>query len=146
MNNEHKGEVSFEAGGTSYVMRRSWNSICELEGLTGQGFVSLMTEFTSWGPPLDAKGKPKKETAAEQEARISKIRGTTLRAVFCSMLRDQRPDFTLRQAGDLLDELGVPRVFELITLASDRGSSPEMKGGNPTAKPNGLSPSVSTPN
>jgi len=135
MDNVHKGEVSFEAGGASYVMRRSWNSICELEGLTGQGFYALSMELASWGPPLDANGKPKKETSAQVEARVRKIRGSTLRAVFCSMLRDRRPEFTLREAGDLMDELGTDRTLELVMQAFERGN-PESKGENPT-KPNG---------
>ena len=130
MNNEHKGEVTFDVAGESYVMRRSWNSICELEGLTGRGFYTLSMELASWGPPVE-RGKPKKESAAEVNARMDRIRGSTLRAVFCAMLRDERPGMTLREAGDLMDALGTEKVIEFVMLAFERGNPAETKGARP---------------
>jgi len=119
------------------VIRHSWNAMCEFEGLSGQGFYAMAKELTAWGPPADAKGKPKKETPEQVEQRIGRIRGTTLRAVFCAMLRDERPGMTLREAGDLMDELGVSRVFELVNLAFERGKFAESKDARPTIAPNG---------
>ena len=142
MNNEHRGDVAFEVDGKAYAIRRSWNSICELEGLTGQGFYTLSMELAAWGPPLDAKGRPKKETEQEMRQRMGRIRGSTLRAVFCAMLREQVPDISLREVGDMMDELGTPKVLELVMLAFERGNPAETKGERPTQaaatdKPNG---------
>jgi hypothetical protein len=148
MNNEQRGEVTFDVAGVPYMLRRSWNSICELEGLTGRGFYAMMAELQTWGPPLDKNGKPKIETAEQSAQRAAKISVSTLRAVFCAMLRDHKPELSLRQAGDLMDAIGIEKTIEHVMTAFARGTTPETKGENPPPLPakhqNGASEAIAS--
>jgi hypothetical protein len=81
-----KGEVSIEADGTRYTLVYSVNAICELEDRLGEGVAALAN--------LGANGK----------------RFKTIRTVFLCGLLDHHPDLTEKDAGRIIDAVGIDKV------------------------------------
>lgn len=132
MANAHKGEVEFTADGKAYFLRFSTNAVCELEEVTGLGANAISRELGAWGPPVDGKGKPKAETAEQATARLDRVRVTLVRQVFWASLRDRHPDVTIKEAGDLMAEIGgMTEALELLNQAFVRAQPPETKGARP---------------
>lgn len=92
MGNKNRGEVSFEASGKTWTMKVGTSAMCEIEAATGKSIAEV-------GQAL----------GNQQTATI-----TLLRAVFWGALQDQHEGTTLKEAGSLMDEVGVQRVGELI--------------------------------
>lgn len=137
MANRQKGEVAFTAAGKSYRLRFSTNALCELEDITGRGVTDVMLELASWMPPTDDKGKPIEESPDQMKARASKMRMGFVRDVFCAGLRDQNPDINVKEAGDLIQDVGgMIRVMDLINSAFAAGFDTGKKPRPP--KPDSL--------
>ena len=95
MANPHKGELEFDVGNRPYKLSFSINALCELESLLGDGVTQIAMLMTD----------------------PSKLKLTTMRALFWSGLRDHHGDITIAQAGDLMDRIGLVKVSELVTKA-----------------------------
>jgi len=130
MANPHRGEVGFEAGGVSYVLRFSINAICELENLLNRGFLDITDEMATWSPPAGADGKPKSETVLETVDRLRRIRAGTVRAVFWASLRDSRKDITVDQVGDLIETPEIGGMMGALLLISR-----SLAAAQPPARP-----------
>lgn len=92
-----KGEVSIEADGKRYVLVYSTNAICELEDRLGDGVAALAN--------LASSGK----------------RFKTMRTVLLCGLLDHHPELTEKDAGRIIDAMGVAKadaaVGEAFALA-----------------------------
>ena len=132
MANRQKGEVAFTAAGKSCKLRYSTNALCELEDITGRGVTDVMLELASWVPPTDDKGKLLEETQEQMQARGRKMRLSFVRDVFCAGLRDQLPDITVKEAGDMIQEIGgMMRAMDLINSAFAAGFDTGKKARPP---------------
>lgn len=135
MANPHKGEVSFDVDGVTYTLHYSTNAYCELEDLLGRGFGDIAMEMQSWSPPLGPDKKPLPETAEVAQKRIGKIKLSLMRAVFWAGLRDRHPDITVRQAGDLMSDMGGGGpVMEQVSRAM-AAAMPDEAAGAGDARP-----------
>jgi hypothetical protein len=94
MANKQRGEVGFELDGVNYTLRFSTNAMCELEDATGVPVLQLANSL--------------------QDERSVSIK--TLRAMFAAGLSDTS-DISIKEAGDIIDGLGIPRAGELIGQA-----------------------------
>lgn len=112
MANRHRGEVGFECGGKSYVLRYSTNSLCDLEGLLNKDIISI----------------------SELMSKTATLRMSTVRAVFWAGMLDQNPDITIREAGELMTELGYARSLELVGQALG-AAFPDTNKGTADASP-----------
>lgn len=92
MANPLKGEVPITIGGTSYVLKLSYNALCDVEQSMGQKAPEIIREVGtgSW---------------------------TAARALFCAALRHSKPDLTLEQAGELIQSMGMKASTEALTNA-----------------------------
>jgi hypothetical protein len=93
--NKNRGEVSFEANEKSYTMRFSANALCELEDVLNMGVNDV----------------------AEQMSKPKNLRIKTVRGIFWAGLRDYHPEITIQQAGELIQDITLPRCLELIGKA-----------------------------
>ncbi|HEU4986863.1 MAG TPA: GTA-gp10 family protein [Rhizobiaceae bacterium] len=105
MANRHRGEVSFDAAGKTWTMRLSTNALCELEDALGSGVDAI---GTSMADPRSAKVK-------------------TLRLIMWASLTDHHEGVTVRQAGELIDEIGLDTAMGLVQKAF-AAMQPEAKG------------------
>lgn len=84
MPNPHKGDVELKAGDATYVLRYSIDAICSLESELDKGFPAIAAEM----------GDP------------GKMRLSVVRQVLFAGLRENHPDITLKQAGELIVTAG----------------------------------------
>lgn len=99
-----KGEVRFEVEGTAYRLVLDFNALCDLDEV----MPGLM------------------DGAAEV-----KMTPRTIRAVFAAGLGKHHPDMNERDAGDLIQALGVERAGEIVAEAF----ASSFGGGEGTASP-----------
>lgn len=92
MANREKGEVSFDAQGKTWTLRYSTNALCELEEATGHGAIEL----------------------ANSMADETKIRISDLRYMLWAGLTDKHDGITVKEAGRLMDALGMDKAGPLI--------------------------------
>ncbi len=90
MGNRQKGEVGFEADGKPYTLVFSINALCELEDRMGEA-VSGIDSLAS-----------------------SRKRFRTIRTVFLCGLLDHHPELTEREAGRIIDAIGIERADALV--------------------------------
>lgn len=115
MANKHRGEVSLQALGQTWKLRFSTNSLCELEEQAGEPLQSLAGKMDN-----------------PETARIG-----TLRAILWAGLLDNHEGITLRQAGDIIDDLGtadagakIGEAFQLAFPEADgKANPPRAKAG-----------------
>lgn len=93
MSNPHRGEVSFDADGTSYTLHFSTNALCELEAELDLGLMQIAALL----------GKPDKLTMRH------------VRLLFWAGLRDRHEGVTLTDAGRIMDAIGP---LEAIGIAA----------------------------
>ena len=110
MGNAIKGEVSFEAGGRTYVLVYSIDALCALE-------ERLDISVTEIG---QAMGKT--------------MRLGFLRALFWAGLRERQPEVTEKAAGELIPLIGADALAPLLTEAFAK-AFPTPEGGAPQADP-----------
>lgn len=92
MANRERGEVSFEADGTSWTMKIGTGAMCEIEEKTGKGIAEVGALLSD----------PK-------TASIS-----MMRAVFWGSLITHHKGTTIEKCNELIDELGMAKTAELI--------------------------------
>lgn len=95
MSNPHKGTVTFEADGGTFTLKLSTNALVELEQALGSG--------------IDTIG------AMMADQSMAKLK--TLRLMFWAALTDHHEGMTLKDAGDLIDAIGVVRAGDLVMEA-----------------------------
>lgn len=105
MANPLKGEVEFEAGGETYVLLLDFNALCELE-----------TEVPGL---MDGTAEIKSPSA--------------IRAVVHAGLAAHHPALSLRDAGNLINMIGLEAAGDLVSR-SFAGSFP-ASGGEEPARP-----------
>jgi hypothetical protein len=98
MANAEKGEASFEFEGKSYTFVLSINALCELEDLLGQRINDTLAKL----------GNPN----------ASDLR--TMRAMLWAGLREHHPDVTLKQAGVMLQKMGLAGITALLNKGIER--------------------------
>ena len=113
MANKQKGEVKFVAAGQHYVLRFSNNALCELEDATGRGALEVAADLQGAGDDN------------------TKIRFKTVRTLFWAGLTDHHPDLTEKDAGNILQDLGLEKAFPLI------GEAFQLVFGGDNAEPDG---------
>lgn len=89
MANPLKGEVEFPAGETTLVLCFTSNALVEVETITGKDIITVLAEWQQ-SPAM-----------------------APLRALLWGALRKHRPELSLLDAGDLIDEIGPARMEEL---------------------------------
>lgn len=107
MANKERGEVTLKAGDTTYVLRLTFNGICDLEQV------------------LDM-------TSAEIDVLVrnpTAVRSAHWRAILWACLRDKHSDLELEDAGRIIDEAG-PEVAVKAIYDALRTSQPEKKAGS----------------
>lgn len=114
MANPHLGEVEFEAGGVPYTLRFSIDALCALEEKSGKGFPSLCTELSDPG----------------------KVSLSLMRMMVWAALRDDKPDLTLRDAGELIiGGGGMQAMMVKLTRAIELAFPQEASGKARPRKP-----------
>lgn len=106
MSDTLRGEVVREIGGEIYRFKMSFNAMCDLEEVTGKTLA---------------------EVVAEMEINPSI---TTMRALFWAALQEHHAGFTIKDVGDLMQELGAAfgDLAEAIFAAADFVSGEEEDG------------------
>lgn len=119
MANAQRGEVGFEAGGRSYTMCFSINSLCEMEDVLGTGVHEFCRQLVA-----------------------GDVRLTTIRAAFWAGLREHHPDVSLTDAGNLIHAVGgAERALSLLgdalslAFPSDNGAAPRPRVGRDRGTP-----------
>lgn len=115
MANRETGGVDFTANGKTYTLRFSTNALCELEDATGKGAIAVAEEMNS----------------------PNNVRIKTLRAMFWAGLTDCHEGITIRDAGDIMGEIGVdkagPLIGEAFQAAFPDAEAGETEKGKPKA-------------
>ena len=93
--NPHKGEVDFDANGQRWRLVYSFNALCALEEKAGKGFPELSASLSD----------------------SSKLRLADIRTVLWAGLVDNHPSVTIKQAGDIIGDIGAGKVIELFNKA-----------------------------
>ena len=123
MANPSKGEVALEAGGKAYKLCFSANALCELEDALDM--------------PIEQIG------VALSDPKLRRIK--TVRACLWAGLTEFQPDITIKQAGEIVQELSLVKamvlVGEAMTLAFPEQASgvpdPQTPGGPKAASGTG---------
>lgn len=87
-----RGRVTFEVAGREYALRFTTNRLCQLEEDSGVAFVEFLRKFE------------KKETFMLKDLR-------------CLIRAGLEGEFTLEQAGDLIEQLGITEARRLAFVA-----------------------------
>lgn len=90
MANDIKGEVGFDAGGKSYIIKFSTNAICEAENILRKSIVAIMAEI-EWV--------------------------SVRRVLLWAALLPKQPGTSLEVAGEIMDALGPKKSVEVLTDA-----------------------------
>ncbi|WP_315920440.1 hypothetical protein [Mesorhizobium sp. SP-1A] len=106
MANRERGEVAFDALGQSWTLKLGTNAMCEIEDATGKTFSEVG------------------ELMGDQKRVTIKL----MRTVFWGALREQHEDVTIKQAGAVIDDIGMQEAGRLIGEAF-QAAMPEQKEG-----------------
>jgi len=113
MANKHRGELAFEVEGKNYTLCYSTNALCEMEG-------ALDVSISEIGAMLGDVGKMKMKT---------------VRAVLWAGLTDRHAGITIKQTGEIVDAISMPRAIELIGEAFKLSFGEGRAAGNGVADP-----------
>jgi len=105
MANAMRGEVPLKVGDQTYTLLLSINALCELESETGVPVPQL----------------------AESLNKPENVRLTTVRAIVWAALQERHPKVTLKDAGAIIHEAGLPAVMDAIGQAF-QSAFPEATG------------------
>lgn len=106
-----RGKVTFKAAGQDYVLRFTTNRLCELEEEAGESIMAICAKME------------------DPEA----VKFTDLRRIFRAGLVG---DFTLAEAGDILDQIGVAQGLVLASEAMAAAFDiSDQKPGDTQGKP-----------
>ena len=129
MANPHKGELTFEADGTTYTLHYTHDALVELEDQLDRGIISIVSELERW-------------TKDPELVRLSMVR-----AIFWAGLHDHHPEIDIKAAGELITKAGGLMVV-LAMAGEGLGRAfgvPEMKGSRPPKRAkNGIGKSSSS--
>lgn len=108
MANPHRGEVALTVGDREYKLSFSVNALCELEdalALPVAKIVNLLNDPEN-------------------------IRLSTVRTIIWASMRDHHEDVSVKDAGTIATEAGIPAVMEKIGAAMQLAfpDAPEAKG------------------
>lgn len=112
MVNPLRGEASFKAGASEFVLVFDINTFCELEDETGLGMTELIEQVQS---------KPSFKL---------------LRSIFCAGLQDRHSGTTIKEAGEIMSDAGLDVMKSALqralqaampAAAPDSGESAEGK-------------------
>jgi hypothetical protein len=92
MGNKLRGFIDFEVRDTSYRIAFTTNALCEWEEMTGQSIKDLTTSMSN--PTIKM-----------------------MRSLLWAGLRDFHPEVSLKDVGDIIDEVGVPVASSIISKA-----------------------------
>lgn len=106
MANKQRGEVSLKAGAETYVLRLTFNGICELEQVLDMHSSEI--DVLVRNPTT--------------------VRSAHWRALLWGCLRDRHSDVDLEGAGEIIDRAGAEEAIKAI-YAALRESQPEPKAG-----------------
>jgi hypothetical protein len=109
MANKERGEVRFDAAGKAWTMKIGTGAMCAIEAETGKSIAEVGQELGS-----------------EKTASL-----TLMRAVFWGALQRHHEGTTIRDCDDLIDEIGVPRVGQLIGEAFQLAFPKKEAGARP---------------
>jgi hypothetical protein len=114
MSNKLRSEVSFETeDGQSFTLKYDVNALCELEDVLEMGIPEFAAMFSG----------------------RDKIRLKHARAAFWAGLRHHKPDISIKQAGELMMEIGgMTRALELVGEALST-AFPEPDEGDVSERP-----------
>ena len=104
MANPARGEVAFRVADTDYNLKYSTNAICELEDYLDKGLNTIVANME---------------------------RLTTVRALLWAGMRAHHPEVTLKQAGDMIDRVGMAPATEAIGKALTAAFPPATEGDAP---------------
>lgn len=93
MVNSKRGEVQIRAGDTVYVLRYGFNALCELQDRTGKTAQEMFEDLQK-SPSL-----------------------RVMRTIFAVGLAERHPDLTEKDAGNILDEIGIVAASEILGKA-----------------------------
>lgn len=120
MPNPHKGDVTAKAGDKEYTFRFSIDALCQLEDHTGKTFMEVAKVLESGNVSMNLT-----------------------RSLVWAGLREHHPKVSVKEAGDLIIEMGgvagiMPTVAE--ALASAFPEAKEVGGENPPTGQAGTGP------
>jgi hypothetical protein len=114
-------EKRFDVAGDEWIARFDFNAICELEERYGKPFLSLVSPFLG---SVSADDSDEAKVAA-----ASRIKFADLRAIFHQSLLDAQPNTTAKDAGALIESMGLPAVMEVVSWAIEK-AMPKGDEGN----------------
>lgn len=115
MINPHKGDVSFDVAGKSYMLRYSHSALIALENKLDKSLMSVIAEMSD----------------------ADKLRIGTVVAILWAGLQKHHPKMTYDDAAALLDDVdgGVSTMIEVIGNSFQKAfNAPGTKGTNPPQK------------
>jgi hypothetical protein len=98
MANIWRGEASFVVKGETYNLVLDTNSVCEIEELTNEGFLSLSMALND----------------------INRIKISYIRAILWGALRANHAEVSLSQAGQLLSQAGLADTIAALHKLMER--------------------------
>lgn len=106
MANKERGEIAFDALEQSWTLKLGTNAMCEIEDATGKTICEVG------------------EVMGDQKRVTIKL----MRTVFWGALRDHHEDITVKQAGGIIDAIGMQEAGRLIGEAF-QAAMPVQKEG-----------------
>lgn len=106
MANKERGEIAFDALGQSWTLKLGTNAMCEIEDAIGKTISEIG------------------EVMGDQKRVTIKL----MRTVFWGALRDHHEDITVKQAGGIIDAIGMQQAGRLIGEAF-QAAMPVQKEG-----------------
>lgn len=109
MANAVRGQVSLEAGGTTYTLCLSTNALCELEDATGESVAAITERMNGSG-----------------------VHMKTVRVLVWAALQDHHPDIDLKGAGNVITAAGMKATMEAVGKAFELAFPVAEDDGRPT--------------
>jgi hypothetical protein len=124
------GEVTFDAGGSRYILFLGTAAQCRLEEMHDKGFFAIVEEALPNVTPA-MLGNQTLMAEVARGVRISKLRDLA----WAALLKHQ-PSMTLRDVEDLADLIGPQRFGELLgkTIAAGQGQAEQEEAGHDAAQ------------
>ena len=114
----------FTALGQEWTIRFDFNSICEIEEETGEKFMVVAAPFLGL---VDLKMV---SDEAEMLAVAQKLDFANLRQLLFWALTGAHDNIGLPTAGNIIQDIGLPRAFELVAIAISK-ALPSLEEAEP---------------
>lgn len=109
MANPHRGQVSLQAGDTTYKLCFSANALCELEDATGETVTEVAGKLNGQGASMKM-----------------------LRTLVWAALQDEHSDIDLKGAGRVITDAGMAATMEAIGKAFEMAFPASEGSEHPT--------------